>query len=187
MDLLLTKGTEMSARKTAVVMVAGIAGFSLLTAAAAWVRIPLPFSPVPLTLQTFVVLCSGAFLGGVGGTASQILYLLWGIGGLPVFTGTGAGALYLCGPTGGYLAGFSLAALFAGFLSSKAKNFTQLLACFLAASALVLVCGAAWLSFVTGMSWKTAATAGIVPFIPGDILKSLMAATVFSCYKKSAH
>ena len=79
--------------------VMGVLTFVILTSLGAFVRIPLPFSPVPITLQTFFVLLSGALLGSNLGTISQLSYLLLGASGLPVFTGAGSGLFYLLGPT----------------------------------------------------------------------------------------
>ena len=88
--------------------------FIILTTLGAFIRIPLPFSPVPITLQTFFVLLSGALLGANLGITAQLSYVCLGLSGLPIFTGTGSGALYLFGPTGGYLAGFVLASFLLG-------------------------------------------------------------------------
>ena len=92
----------------------GLFCFIILTALGAYVRIPLPFTPVPITLQTFFVLLSGAVLGRKWGSASQMGYLLLGIVGLPVFAGAGAGFAYLFGPTGGYIIGFIVASWLVG-------------------------------------------------------------------------
>jgi biotin transport system substrate-specific component len=178
MELLLKRSFEGIARSRTA-RVAAVAGFALLTCLAASVRIPLPFSPVPITLQTFCVLCAGAMLGATAGSASQLFYVIAGVWGLPVFTLAGAGSLYLCGPTGGYLAGFVLAALISGFTARYARGFTGLFAGFLLASAVILACGTLWLSFVTGMTPSAALSAGFLPFIPGDTLKSFAAAALY--------
>ncbi len=178
MDLLLHRTNERSLRAAAVC--SAVAGFVLLTSLGALVRIPLPFSPVPITLQTFFVLLSGAFLGACAGPGAQMLYLVLGISGIPVFTFAGSGVLYFCGPTGGYLAGFVLAALICGVTARVARGFAGLCAGFLFASAVILACGTLWLSFVTGVSPWTAAWAGAFPFIPGDMVKSVAAAVIFA-------
>jgi biotin transport system substrate-specific component len=183
MDLLMKHALDKDMRRAAATA-AVVTGFALLTFAGAAIRIPLPFTPVPITLQTFFVLCSGAFLGGFAGSASQLLYILFGIAGFSVFTGSGAGALYLCGPTGGYLAGFVLASLVSGLAVSRAKSFAGMFFCFLLGSAIILACGTAWLAFVTGRPFNAALAAGAVPFIPGDSLKSFTAAAIFCRFKK---
>jgi biotin transport system substrate-specific component len=88
----------------------GVTFFVLATALSAYVRIPVPGSPVPITLQTFFVLLAGAVLGRKLGAASQIGYVILGAVGLPIFQGAGYGIAYLFGPTGGYLMGFAAAA-----------------------------------------------------------------------------
>jgi len=183
MEILLKKDGEAIARKAAYIA-AGTVGFALLTCAGAAIRIPLPFSPVPLTLQTFFVLLSGAMLGGVAGSVSQLLYLALGLAGYSVFTSPGAGALYLCGPTGGGILGFVLASLACGLLLKNARSFAAVFAVFLLCSLGILVVGTAWLRFVTGASYGHAAAMGIMPFIPGDIVKSLTAAALVTRYRK---
>lgn len=184
MDLLVKRSWDKDLR-TAAVTAAGILCFALLTGAGSFIRIPLPFSPAPITLQTFFVLSAGMLLGGGAGSASQFLYLVFGAAGFSVFSCGGAGALYFCGPTGGYLPGFVLAALISGAVARRAHSFAGVLCGCLAGSAIILACGAIWLSFVTGISFRAAAAAGALPFIPGDILKSLAAAAVFCRFKKA--
>src|SRR5512137_1746469 len=101
-------------RSKAASRAAAVAVFAVLSMLGAFVRIPIPWSPVPLTLQTFFVLLSGACLGRRLGAVSQVCYVLVGIAGLPVFSQAGSGLLYLAGPTGGYLAGFIAASLWIG-------------------------------------------------------------------------
>lgn len=174
MDCLLKK--QETGARAVLVTAAGIGAFALMTFLAALVRIPLPFSPVPLTLQTFVVLLSGVMLGGAAGALSQLLYLALGLAGFSVFSGTGSGILYLCGPTGGYIPGFVLASLFCGCMLPKARNYAGSWFILFAGSMIILACGTAWLKCVTGVSWGTAAALGAAPFIPGDLLKVSAAA-----------
>ncbi len=158
-----------------------VGAFVLLTGLSAFVRIPLPFTPVPLTLQTFFVLLSGALLGRKAGATTQLAYMFLGLTGLQVFTGIGSGSLYLLGPTGGYILGFVLAAYAAGSLFSAAKQ--SLLAAFvkfLAADFIILVSGAFWLKISLGISWDQSFLLGFLPFVPGDILKAAMAAVVYN-------
>jgi biotin transport system substrate-specific component len=157
-----------------------------LTAAAAQVSIPLPFTPVPLTLQPMVVLLGGAVLGARLGMASQILYLLVGAAGLPVFAASPLlpqGVLRLIGPTGGYLISYPLAAFVAGALAERGfdrRYLTSVLA-MTAGLAVVYASGLAWLAFVAqpaGVSPGAALAAGLYPFLAGDLLKICVAAAV---------
>src|SRR3979411_2948546 len=148
---------------------------SALIALAAQIRIPLPFSPVPVTGQTFAVLLVAAALGRLG-VASGLAYLVEGAFGLPVFAGGATGLAYMGGPTGGYLVGFVLAAVIVGAAAEREwdRRFaTSLLVMFLGEGA-ILQCGVAWLArFPLSVSpWQ----AGLIPFIPGDIFKMVLAA-----------
>ena len=158
-----------------------VVGFALLTALGAQVRIPLPFTPVPLSLQTFAVLLAGLVLGGGSGALSQAVYVAVGTLGAPVFAG-GAGTAWLFGPTGGYLMGFVLAALLVGQLS-RALDARQrpwrLLGVLAAGIVAVYVPGVIWLALLTGMGLGKAVVFGALPFVPGDVLKALLAATVW--------
>jgi len=158
-----------------VVKIVGISFFVLATAFSSFVRIPLPYTPVPITLQTMFVLLSGAVLGKKTGFISQFVYLGLGGLGMPFFTNSGA----LWGTTAGYIAGFVIAAYLTGYLIEK--KFNAIAAC-IAGSAVILLFGMLNLSlFVGGM--KNAFMLGVLPFIPGDILKSFAAAGIFSIYK----
>src|SRR3989339_1034958 len=137
--------------------------FVLATTFGAQVKIPLPFTPVPLTLQTFFVLLSGAMLGKKFGTISQMIYLLLGGVGLPLFTQTGA----LLGPTGGYIAGFVYASWFVGFAIEKKWS---LFLALLVGDLILLSFGVVNLSFFVG-GIKKAVMLGMLPFLAGDILK----------------
>ena len=99
----------------------GIFVFTVLTILSAFIRIPLPFSPVPVTLQTFFVLFAGLILGPVG-AMSQIFYIILGALGMPIFTNAGFGLSYILGPTGGYLFGFVLVAFLLGFFSKTISS-----------------------------------------------------------------
>lgn len=150
---------------------------SLLIAAAAQVTIPLPFTPVPLTGQTFGVLLTGMALGSRRGALAVALYVLEGAVGLPFFAGGAAGLAKLLGPTGGYLFAFPVAAFVAGLLAERGwdrKPLTTVLGMLLA-SLTIFFFGALWLSrFVGGI--VPAVVQGVLPFLPGDLIKSLLAA-----------
>jgi len=182
MYLIFTK--EITKGKT-VSRLIGTVGFVILTALGAFVRIPLPFSPVPITLQTFFVLLSGAMLGGTLGPSSQLLYLLLGAAGLPIFTRAGSGLLYLAGPTSGYLFGFVLASLFVGRSISKIpRNFISVFGLLFAADLILLFCGMIWLKAVLGFGWPKLFLIGFLPFIPGDIIKTFACTLVYSGFCK---
>jgi biotin transport system substrate-specific component len=156
-----------------------------LTAAAAQVSIPLPFTPVPLTFQPMIVLVGSAALGARLGMASQILYLALGIAGLPVFAASATlpqGAARLLGPTGGYLMAYPAAAFVAGRLAERGfdrRYFTAVFA-MLCGLAVVFAGGVTWLmSFVhPARSMSAALAAGFYPFILADCAKLLLAAGV---------
>jgi biotin transport system substrate-specific component len=147
-----------------------VAGFSLLIAVSAQVAIPLPFTPVPVTLQTFAVLLTGCLLGSGRGALAVILYIAEGSFGLPFFSGGTAGIAHLLGPTGGYLVGCVASAFAAGILSErKALKPAGLFITLVAADIVVYVPGLAWLSVFTGVG--KAVALGFVPFVIGDALK----------------
>jgi biotin transport system substrate-specific component len=158
----------------------GVGVFIILTSLSAFVRIPLPFTPVPLTLQTFFVLLSGALLGSKLGSVSQLAYLLLGLTGYQVFTGTGSGALYLLGPTGGYIVGFVGAAFLAGsLLRADKQSWFKVFVKLLAADFIILFSGTLWLKLSLSCQPTTAFLLGFLPFVPGDILKVILATIVY--------
>ena len=167
-------------RAAAVVFVA------VLTAVAAQVSIPLPFTPVPFTLQPMVVLVGGAALGARLGMASQILYLAAGIAGLPVFATSAVlpqGFLRLLGPTGGFLMAYPFAAFVAGWLAERGfdRRYITSVIAMAAGLTLVFAVGIAWLAwFATPapVGLSKALQLGLYPFVVVDILKILLAATV---------
>jgi len=153
-----------------------VVGFSLLTALCARIVIPLPFTPVPITGQTFAVLLTGAALGARRGAAAIVLYVLEGLAGLPVFAGGASGLARLLGPTGGYLLGFIAAAYLTGTLAERGWDRTVrwAAAAMAAGNVVVYLFGVPWLAIFLG--WPKAVTGGLLPFIPGDLLKLAAAA-----------
>jgi len=154
--------------------------FIILTTLSAFIRLPLPFTPVPLTLQTFFVLLSGALLGRKLGVSTQSSYMLLGLSGQTVFTGSGSGALYLLGPTGGYIIGFVLASFLAGslFMENKQNRLTIFLK-LISADFILLFSGMLWLKVSLSCSLSQAFLLGFLPFVPGDILKVALAVLVY--------
>jgi len=158
----------------------GVAAFVLFTALGAFVRVPLPFTPVPLTLQTMFVLLSAACLGGNLAGCSQLIYILLGVIGLPIFTNASSGLSYLAGPTGGYLAGFVVAVFFIGKAIRRVENnFLLTFALFCLADFLLLFCGALWLGVYLGSGFSKSFWLGFAPFVPGDILKAFAATGIY--------
>ncbi|MBE9102029.1 biotin transporter BioY [Vacuolonema iberomarrocanum] len=153
-----------------------ILGGSLFIAGAAQIAIPLlPFSPVPITGQTFAVLLVGAALGSKRGALCVLTYLTQGAVGLPVFTGAGAGIATLAGPTGGYLIGFMFAAYLTGWLAERGwdrRLQTNFLAMLLG-NLVLYTFGLAWLGVLVG--YDKVLALGLWPFIPGDLLKLAIA------------
>jgi biotin transport system substrate-specific component len=150
-----------------------IVGFALLTALLAKLRIDLPFTPVPLTGQTFAVLLAGAVLGWRRGFSSQALYLALGVMGLPVFASGLPGPFAMVGPTAGYLWSFPIAAGLLGWLVERgASRSTWTLApALLAADLLILACGTGWLSIVSGQPIAVVLQWGVIPFIVSNVVK----------------
>lgn len=146
----------------------GVVGFAALTALLAQVAIPIPGTPVPVTLQTVGVLLAGIALGARRGAASQTLYVAAGAMGLPVFAGARGGLTVV---TAGYLLGFVLAALVVGHLYRRfGRSLAGLAALLLAGSAIILGSGVAWLA-VLGGDVASAAAQGLWPFLPAEALK----------------
>lgn len=152
---------------------------SLLTAAAAQAEIRLPWTPVPVSGQTFAVLLSGVVLGSRRAFLAQLLYLLEGACGLPFFSGGAAGFAVLAGPTGGYLVGFPFAALVTGALAERAwdRRPVTMFAAMLLGSTVIFALGLAQLSRFVPANQLVAS--GLAPFVLGDVLKSALAAGVF--------
>ena len=166
---------SLSLARDARVTAAGIVGFAAALAVASHVAIPLPGTPVPMTLQPLAVVLTGLWLGPVAGAASMILYLAAGAAGLPVFAPIGPpGVARLLGPTGGYLWAYPLAAWVAGALGLRLTDFIGRCAAALAGIAMLHLGGAAQLAVITG-SLSQAALIGVLPFIPMDIVKAILA------------
>lgn len=159
------------------ILVMGLTGF---TALAAQVSIPLPFTPVPLTLQTFAVLAGAAALGAERAVMAQVLYITLAVAGVPVLAGGASGQEVVVGATGGYLLGFVLASYVVGRISSNGastKSGKTALA-FLAGSVLIYALGAPWLAFTTGNTITWAVVNGVAPFLVGDLIKAVAAGAV---------
>lgn len=161
---------------------AGVTGFALLTAAAAQVAIPLPNTPVPITLQTLAVVLAGVTLGPLWGAASMAFYLLLGTVGYEVFAFRSWGLTTLLGATGGYLLGFVLMQPVIGaVLSSSRRAATappsrlNLLIALVAGQFVLFACGVAWLAAWLGVDLARALDLGFWPFLLGGAIKTALA------------
>lgn len=159
--------------------------FALLIGFSAQIKIQLPFTPVPITLQTFFVILSGAYLGFSKGVFSNIMYISAGLSGFPIFAGFGSGIIHLLGPTGGYIFGFIFASGVAGILKNKGwtKNFTMSLLLMIFSSIVIYFIGILWLGFYLG--FDKIIQVGVIPFLPGDILKIIIGSFILSNKKFS--
>lgn len=173
-------GKSESRYRTAVRDAVLIAAGSLLVAGAAQVVIPLPFTPVPITGQTFAVLLVGAALGAGRGAASLALYLGEGVAGLPFFAGGASGLGVITGATGGCLVGFVFAGALVGFLAQRGwdRRFASALGAMLTGNVVIYFLGVLGLATFMGASplSEEVLLAGLYPFVPGDLIKVYLAA-----------
>lgn len=171
------KSAEQSSRL--VQQVAIVVCASAVIAVCARLVLPLPFTPVPLTLANFGVLLVGLTLGSKRGFAAAALYLAWGAMGLPVFSPLGPGGLaQLLGPTAGYLWSYPVMAFAAGWIAERGlPSFTRNVAGGIAGELVLLAAGVAWLAILT-RNWQHAAAFGLYPFFAAEVLKVMFAAAV---------
>jgi biotin transport system substrate-specific component len=174
-------GHSLSSRLTLV----GIVGFAAAVAAASQIAIPLPWTPVPITLQPLLVILAGMWLGPVAGATSMVLYLAAGAVGLPVFTPIGApGLARFVGPTGGYLIAYPAAAFVAGALAGRARSFGARWFAAIAGIAVIYIGGIAQLSLISG-SVAHAVRLGVAPFALLDVGKAFVAAAISGSRRRS--
>ena len=164
-------------RAAAARRVLAVGAAALVVAASAQVSVPVPLSPVPMTLQPLAVLAVGGALGAVWGSAALLLYLALGLLGLPVFFAGGAGIGHVLGPTGGYLLAFPAAAAVAGRFAVPSPRLGRVLIGCALAMVVIHAGGAAQLAILGGDP-EFALRAGFVPFLTGDLLKVGIAAAV---------
>lgn len=179
-----TSGTEINKnhRGASVNKTAEMTKMALMVAmncVSAYIIIPLPFSLSPLALQTLIVNLTGYVLNAKQAFMTMLVYLLVGLAGVPVFTGGSAGPGKLFGPTGGYIIGFLVTAVFLAYFKGEKYNFKRyaLLGCVIGIP-LIYVFGVVQLKLITGMLWDKAILTGALPFIPLDIVKCLAAAVI---------
>ena len=159
-----------------------ILAFSVLTAFSAQVSVPV--QPVPFTLQTMFVVLTGAFLGARNGAISQIIYLLLGIVGIPVFAGLSFGFFKIIGPTGGYLLSFPFAAYFVGYLIERKKTLFNIIVAVTFANIFILFFGSLYLSTFYNGNFKQAFFAGAIIFSIWDIIKIIAAVSIYYSFSK---
>ncbi len=163
------------AGRTAFAQIALVFGGAAFVGVAAQIAIPLPFTPVPLTLQTFAVLLVGAALGSLRGVLSMVIYLLVGMVGVPWFAEGSSG---FSSASFGYILGFIFAAFIVGRLAERGASTTAIRSAGLMVigNLAIYAVGVTWLKFAISVDWVTALTLGVVPFLIGDALKIALAA-----------
>ena len=182
----MTTNTLAVTRRPTRVVAIGILGFAVALALASQVAVPIPGTPVPITLQPLVVVLAGMWLGPVAGAASMLLYLAAGAFGLPVFSPFGApGIARFVGPTGGYLFAYPFAAFVAGVISRRATSLLGRWVAALAGTTVLLLGGLAQLAVITG-SIAQALPLAVHPFVPLDAVKALIAALLVQKYSPRA-
>jgi biotin transport system substrate-specific component len=164
-------------------------GATAFVTACAHISFPLPFTPVPLTLQNFAVLLVGMFLGPVAGFSAMVLYLVEGALGLPVFTPYAAGGVaHLLGPNGGYLFSYPLAAAAAGWvvraMQPVTTRFRSALVAATVATLPIFLLGAGWFAYYAHHNASATWAMAIAPFLPGEIIKITGAAGIFSTFQR---
>jgi len=162
--------------------------FTALMIVGSYIAIPIPFSPVPLILANFFVLLSGLILDMKWACTSAALYLFLGMIGLPVFSGGSGGIVHFIGPTGGYLIGYLAAAFTVSLIArsgkfSMARDLIALIAGFL----VIYMLGVPWLKIKLAFTWNKALTAGVLPFLIGDIVKIVAALGLAPILRRIIH
>lgn len=162
----------MSIGKLRLIVLASL--MTALMAVGAYIHVPI--GPVPIVLTNLFVLLSGLLLGSKWALASTCIYVLLGAIGLPVFYGAKGGMAHILGPTGGYLGGFIVCSFFTGLISEKFHNDIRgdILAV-IVGSILIYCLGLPWLKLVTKMPWTKVMVIGMIPFLPGDTIKAILA------------
>lgn len=158
-------------------LVAGLVG---LTAVSAQIAVPLPFTPVPLTLQTFAVLAGAAALGAERAVVAQVSYLVLALAGAPILAGGASGPEKVIGATGGYLLGFVAASFLVGKIAERGATIKvkSTVVAYVIGTVVIYTLGALWLSQFTGKGLTWAIANGVVPFLVGDAIKAIAAGAI---------
>jgi len=157
--------------------------FLVLLALGAFVRIPLPWTPVPITLQTLFVLLAGLALGGNLGSLSGLAYLGIGALGLPIFAGAAGGLGVLAGPTGGYLVAFPIASWIIGRIAGREAGWLRATLAMLLGTLVIYALGAGNLAIILHCGPGKAIQLGALPFVAGDALKAALALGIYQSYR----
>jgi biotin transport system substrate-specific component len=151
-----------------------------LVAGAAQISFKLPFTPVPITGQTFAVVLVGASLGAIRGTASLMLYLWLGVAGAPIYAHHAHGWSVITSATGGYIVGFVLASAVTGYLAERRwdRQISSAIAAMLTGNVIIYLVGLPWLAVVLNSNLEKTLEYGLYPFVPGDVFKLYLAAAL---------
>ncbi len=161
--------------------------FALLTVLSAQIRIPLPFTPIPMTLQTFVVPLAGGFLGLRWGIASMLLYLSFGLLDVHAFAAASRGAQFVFAPSAGYLVGFVLAAAIMGWARDHKFGNAALFVALVVSNVGIFICGMIGLMINVSMSLSESWYKGVAPFLPGGAIKLAASYLVLTSYRLMRH
>ena len=166
--------TETKAKFTTF-QIALVALMTAITCVMGPLSIPIPISPVPISLTNLAIYFITCILGWKLGTLSYILYLCIGLAGLPVFSAFSSGFGKLFGPTGGYLIGFIFLAIISGICFEKTNNKVLLILGLILGTAVCYLFGTAWLCYQANLTFYQGLWAGVIPYIPGDLVKIILA------------
>jgi biotin transport system substrate-specific component len=158
--------------------------FAFLTFLAAEIRIPLPFTPIPMTLQTFIAPLAGGFLGAIWGAGSMLLYMVLGIAGLNVFAAASGGVGFFLAPSAGYVFGFVIAAFILGFVQARTTKNSYMLGGLILSHLAIFACGVAGLMWNAQMTAAEAFAKGVAPFLIGDVFKISASFIVLASYNR---
>lgn len=162
--------------------------FAAVLAVGSWISIPLPFTPIPINLGTLAVILTGALLGWKYGTLSVMIYILLGAVGVPVFAGFTGGLGHLTGPTGGYIIGYITSALICGIIMElfyeDNKWWVTAAAAFLGTASCYLL-GTIWFIILTKNTLAASLSMCVIPFLPGDAFKIIVAVIIVPLLKKA--
>lgn len=158
--------------------------FAFLTFLSSEIRIPLPFTPIPMTLQTFIAPLAGGFLGAMWGAGSMLLYMGLGIAGLNVFAAASGGVEFFFAPSAGYVVGFVFAAFLLGLVQKRTMNNFWMLTALVASHIVIFVCGVLGLMWNADMNAHEAFAKGVAPFLIGDIFKISASFIVLASYNR---
>lgn len=170
---------EASSAQVSMRMTVYVALFTALIIIGGYISVPLPVGPVPIVLADFFVMVTGLFLGLKWGLTSVALYLSLGALGIPVFAGGASGLAVLLGPTGGFILGYLLMVAAVGIIANTEKQSPiRVVIALVVGNILLYVVGVPWLKVVLKLGWAAALAAGLIPFIPGTIIKIIVASAL---------